>query len=135
MLDTPFDRPAVVVDWLLGAALTMRASEYSDLGGMDEGYRLYCEDIDLCRRAWEAGGSVVLLPEAVVEHDLSELTRRRFLTRATLWHMRSMARYIRLHGLGRPKVGAVHRPSDADHTGTAKAPGAPPTSRSSSRSG
>jgi hypothetical protein len=134
MLDTELDQPAEV-DWLLGAALTVRASVYKGLGGMDEGYRLYCEDIDLCRRAWEVAGSVVLLPEAVVEHDLSELTRRRFLTRATLWHMRSMARYIRLHGLRRPKVGAVHRPSDADNTGTAKAPGATPTSRSSSRSG
>ena len=117
MLDTEFDQPAQV-DWLLGAALALRASAYRKLGGMDEGYRLYCEDIDLCRRAWEAGGSVVLLPEAVVEHDLSELTRRRFLTRATLWHMRSMARYVRLHGMRRPLVGTGVRPSDADLTGT-----------------
>ena len=128
MLDTAFDDPAAV-DWLLGAALTMRATEYWDLGGMDEGYRLYCEDIDLCRRAWEAGGSVVLLPEAVVEHDLSELTRRRFLTRATLWHVRSMARYVRLHGVRRPPVGSAREPSDADHAGTAL------TSGSSSRGG
>ena len=132
MLDTAFDQPAVV-DWLLGAALTLRASEYRDLGGMDEGYRLYCEDIDLCRRAWEAGGSVVLLPEAVVEHDLSELTRRRFLTRATLWHVRSMARYVRLHGVRRPAFRAGRRPSDADHTDAARP--APSTSGVSSRRG
>jgi N-acetylglucosaminyl-diphospho-decaprenol L-rhamnosyltransferase len=112
MLDVAFDQPAEV-DWLLGAALSLRASVYGDLGGMDERYRLYCEDIDLCRRAWEAGGTVVLLPEAVVEHDLSELTRRRFLTRATLWHMRSMARYVRLHGVRRPTVGALRPNSDA----------------------
>jgi GT2 family glycosyltransferase len=134
MLDTEFHDPAVV-DWLLGAALTVRASEYVELGGMDEGYRLYCEDIDLCRRAWEAGGRVVLLPEAVVEHDLSELTRRRFFTRATLWHMRSMARYIRLHGVRRPAFGAHLRPSDTDQTDTTGIPGAAFTSGSSSRSG
>jgi N-acetylglucosaminyl-diphospho-decaprenol L-rhamnosyltransferase len=134
MLDTAFDQPAMV-DWLLGAALTIRASVYSDLGGMDEGYRLYCEDIDLCRRAWEAGGSVVLLSEAVVEHDLSELTRRRFLTRATLWHMRSMARYVRLHGVRRPLfVAAGRRYSDADHTDTIEAPGEASTSGPTSRS-
>jgi hypothetical protein len=134
MLDTEFDRPAVV-DWLLGAALALRASEYVELGGLDEGYRLYCEDIDLCRRAWEAGGCVVLQPEAVVEHDLSELTRRRFLTRATLWHMRSMARYVRLHGLRRPAFGAYPGPSDTDQTDTARVTGAALTSGSSSRNG
>jgi hypothetical protein len=108
MLDTAFDQPATV-DWLLGAALTVRTSVYRDLGGMDEGYRLYCEDIDFCRRAWEEAGSVVLLPDAVVEHDLSELTRRRFVTQATLWHMRSMARYLRLHGLRRPPISTGRR--------------------------
>ena len=115
MLDTAFNEPAVV-DWLLGAALTVRASVYMALGGMDEGYRLYCEDIDLCRRAWQTCGSVVLLPEAVVAHDLSELTRRRFITRATLWHMGSMARYVRLHGVRPPPVKAGRRTSDADQT-------------------
>jgi hypothetical protein len=117
MLDAVFDQPAEV-DWLLGAALCLRASVYGDLGGMDERYRLYCEDIDLCRRAWEAGGTVVILPDAVVEHDLSELTRRRFLTRATLWHMRSMARYVRTHGVRRPTVGAGRPNSDADGAAT-----------------
>lgn len=93
---------ATSVDWMLGAALVIRAEDYAALGGMDEGYRLYCEDIDLCWRMWERGRQVVLDPAAVVEHDLSELTRRRFFTRATLWHVRSMARFVRLHGLGRP---------------------------------
>lgn len=130
MLDAAFDQPAEV-DWLLGAALSLRASVYGDLGGMDERYRLYCEDIDLCRRAWEAGGTVVLLPEAVVEHDLSELTRRRFLTRATLWHMRSMARYVRLHGVRRPTVGAGRSNFDADRAVTT--PRAAPSSGSSGR--
>ena len=85
---------------------------------MDEGYRLYCEDIDLCRRAWDAGGSVVLVPEAVVEHDLSELTRRRFLPRATLWHMRSMARYLRIHGVRRPTARAGRPNSGSDGVAT-----------------
>ena len=114
MLDTEFDQPAMV-DWLLGAALAVRARDYRALGGMDEGYRLYCEDIDLCRRAWQTRGSVVIVPEAVVEHNLSELTRRRFMTRATLWHMRSMARYVRLHGLRPPAVRAGGGPGAPDH--------------------
>jgi GT2 family glycosyltransferase len=73
-----------------------------ELGGMDDGYRLYCEDIDLCWRMQEEGWSVDYLPDATVEHELSELTRGRFLTRATVWHVRSMLRFVRQHGWGRP---------------------------------
>ena len=96
------------VDWLLGAAIMIRSATYASMGGMDDRYRLYCEDIDLCRRLHEQGYRVVLVPSAVVGHDLSELTRRRFLTRATLWHARSMARFVRVHGLARPRP--VERP-------------------------
>jgi GT2 family glycosyltransferase len=104
------------VDWVLGAAIAMRADLYRRLGGMDEGYRLYCEDIDLCWRAWDAGFGVAYLPGAVVEHRLSELTRRRFLTRATVWHGRSMARFVRRHGLKPPPAlsGAL-RPARTGH--------------------
>jgi GT2 family glycosyltransferase len=93
------------VDWVLGAAMATRRELYRSLGGMDEGYRLYCEDIDLCWRTWQAGFGVAYLPIAVVEHQLSELTRRRFLTRATVWHVRGMARFTRHHGL-RPSAAA-----------------------------
>ncbi len=97
------------VDWVLGAAIAIRADVYKELGGMDDGYRLYCEDIDLCRRAWTAGFSVALLPSAVVEHDLAETTRKRFLTWATVWHVRAMARFARLHGLTPPQMAALAR--------------------------
>lgn len=99
------DSPASAsdVDWLLGAALAIRASDYRRLGGMDGGFRLYCEDIDLCWRSWEAGLRVVLEPAATVVHDLSELTRRRFLARETLWHLRSMARFVRKHPARAPR--------------------------------
>ena len=101
----------VEVDWVLGAAVAIRADVYQALGGMDEGYRLYCEDIDLCWRAWEAGFSVAYVPEALVEHRLSELTRRRFLTRATVWHGRGMARFVIRNGLRPPATGPVPAPA------------------------
>lgn len=100
MLDDQRD-DARTVDWLLGACLAVPAEVYRQLGGMDERYRLYCEDIDLCWRTWAAGYQVAIDPQAVVEHDLSELTRRRFLTRATLWHFSSMGRFVLRHGLRR----------------------------------
>ncbi|HUC37231.1 MAG TPA: glycosyltransferase family 2 protein [Acidimicrobiales bacterium] len=117
MLDRPGVHTATEpyrVDWLLGAALAISSDLYTRLGGMDEGYRLYCEDIDLCWRTWEAGLEVVQVPEAVVEHDLSELTRHRFLTRATAWHFRSMARFALRHGLRPPTLppAVAEKPAD-----------------------
>lgn len=99
MLDAQLPRPHTV-DWLLGASIAIRTSLFWELGAMDEGYRLYCEDIDLCWRAWQAGFVVAMVPDAVVEHDLGELTRRRFLTRATIWHISSMGRFVLRHGIG-----------------------------------
>jgi hypothetical protein len=49
--------------------------------------------------------------------------------------MRSMARYVRLHGLRRPAFGAHPGPSDTDQTDTARVTGAALTSGSSSRNG
>jgi GT2 family glycosyltransferase len=108
MLDAELDEPTTV-DWVLGATVAIPAEVFDSLGGMDDGYRLYCEDIDLCRRAWDEGRCVAYVPDAVVEHRLSELTRRRFLTRATLWHGRGMARFVRRHGIRPRPVGMQHR--------------------------
>ncbi len=106
------------VDWVLGAAIVLKRSTWETLGGLDEGYRLYCEDIDLCWRAWEAGYAVAYVPGAIVEHDLGALTSKRFATRATVWHFRSMARFVRLHGLGRPALAPdVPRVFDAGMAG------------------
>lgn len=111
MLDEDWAGVVCDVDWLLGAALMIRAQLYDEVGGLDDGYRLYCEDIDLCWRLHEQGWAIRYLPSAVVQHDLGEHTRKRFLTPLTLWHLRSMVRFVRRHGLGRPSprcVGPVH---------------------------
>jgi exopolysaccharide biosynthesis polyprenyl glycosylphosphotransferase len=95
------DRPSRV-DWLLGAALAVRREALVELDGLDDGYRLYCEDIDLCWRLHERGWSVVYLPSVTVVHKLAEATLKRFLTPLTVWHARSMLRFLRQHGLVRP---------------------------------
>ncbi|MEY2423475.1 MAG: hypothetical protein QOI95_3542 [Acidimicrobiaceae bacterium] len=87
------------VDWLLGAVLAVRAEALHEVGGLDDHFRLYCEDIDLCWRMHKAGWRVEYLPTATVQHALGELTAKRFFTVRTIWHFRSMARFVRLHGL------------------------------------
>ena len=87
------------VDWLLGAAIMLRRDVYESVGGMDERFELYCEDIDLCYRVRAAGFSVHYLPEAVVIHDHLAETDKSFMTRRTLLHYKSMLRYVCGHGV------------------------------------
>jgi N-acetylglucosaminyl-diphospho-decaprenol L-rhamnosyltransferase len=96
LLDERPTEPALS-DWFLGAFLFLRREMLVELGGLDEGYHLYCEDIDLAYRAAQAGWERWYVPGAVVVHHHQAVTDRRFLTRRTLWHWRSMARFVRKH--------------------------------------
>jgi GT2 family glycosyltransferase len=93
------ERPSepVQCDWMLGGFLLLRRSMLDELGGLDEGFRLYGEDIDLCYRAAKAGWERWYVPEAVVEHAHQAVTDRRLLTRRTLWHWRGILRFVRKH--------------------------------------
>jgi hypothetical protein len=93
------ERPTepVQADWLLGAFLLMRRTMLDEIGGWDAGFRHYCEDIDLCYRAMQAGWERWYVPEAVVTHDYAAVIDRSFLSRHTLWHLRGMARFVRKH--------------------------------------
>ena len=87
----------VQADWLLGAFLFLRRELLDELGGFDEGFRLYGEDIDLAYRAAKAGWERWYVPEAKAVHVHAAETDRRFLTRRTLWHWRGIARFVRKH--------------------------------------
>lgn len=56
------------VDWLMGACLMVRAKTVQAVGGMDERFFLYFEDVDWCRRFWQAGYRVTYVPEAQFSH-------------------------------------------------------------------
>lgn len=56
------------VQWVTGAAMAVRRQAWDDLGPLDEGYRFYGQDLDLCRKASEAGWRVALIPDFVVTH-------------------------------------------------------------------
>jgi GT2 family glycosyltransferase len=87
----------VQADWLLGAFLFLRREMIDELGGFDEGYRLYGEDIDLAYRAFRAGWERWYVPAAKVVHTHQAVTDRKLLTRRTLWHWRGILRFVRKH--------------------------------------
>ncbi len=93
------ERPAEPVqsDWMLGGSLLLRRTMLEELGGYDPGFRMYGEEIDLCYRAAKRGWERWYVPQAVVRHRWDALTDRTLLTRRTLWHWRSVLRFVRKH--------------------------------------
>lgn len=56
------------VDWVTGAAMFIRKDLFLSLGGFDENFFLYFEDIDLCRRVKEVGKKVIYFPSFQISH-------------------------------------------------------------------
>jgi N-acetylglucosaminyl-diphospho-decaprenol L-rhamnosyltransferase len=59
---------ARVVDWLTGAVMLIRREAYEEVGGFDERYFFYFEDVDLCTRLRAAGYTMLYRPEIRVTH-------------------------------------------------------------------
>jgi GT2 family glycosyltransferase len=56
-------------EWVSGACMLVRREALEAIGGFDEGFFLYGEDMDLGARLWEAGGRVRYEPEATAHHE------------------------------------------------------------------
>jgi len=67
VLDRPDDE-VQEVDWVTGACILMRREALEEVGPLDEGFFMYSEELDWCRRARERGWKVVYLPTARVVH-------------------------------------------------------------------
>jgi GT2 family glycosyltransferase len=87
----------VEADWMLGGFLLLRRDMLDELGGFDESFRLYGEEIDLQYRAMRAGWERWYVPTALVRHEHQAETDKRWLTRRTLWHWRGIVRFVRKH--------------------------------------
>lgn len=90
-------------DWVGGMFMLFRAADYRRVGGFDEGFFLYYEDVDICARLWKAGRCVLACPKVQVIHDARRASRRNL--RYMRWHMGSMARYLSKHWLRKPTTG------------------------------
>lgn len=82
----------VTVDWVAGAAMLLPREALLRVGGIDEGYRMYVEEVDLQRRLRERGLPAVYLGTVRVEHvgggSSDDERRRRWLVAARLRYAR-----------------------------------------------
>ncbi|MDK8450780.1 glycosyltransferase family 2 protein [Corynebacterium mastitidis] len=62
--------------WLSGSCVLLRWADFEAIGGFDERYFMYMEDVDLGDRLARAGRDNVLCPNAVIEHDQGHVARR-----------------------------------------------------------
>lgn len=83
------------VDWVSGACLMVARRTIERVGLLDEGYFLFVEDMDWCRRIRDAGMSVVYLPDAKVTHRIG--ISRKATPSVVLARHRSMLRYVDKH--------------------------------------
>lgn len=90
--DYPTTQGPLKGDWLAGMFMLFRSDAYRSIGGFDEAYFLYYEDVDLCRRLHAADRTVLYVPAAEVVHDAQRASRRD--PRLALQHLKSALRFL-----------------------------------------
>ncbi|HXZ54489.1 MAG TPA: glycosyltransferase [Burkholderiales bacterium] len=86
------DRGPVAVDWIAGMFMLFRREAYETVGGFDEAYFLYYEDVDICRRLRARGFEVVFNPGAEIIHEAQRASRGN--ARLAFHHLSSVLRYL-----------------------------------------
>jgi GT2 family glycosyltransferase len=91
-------RPAgtIAVEAISGACTLLKREALDDVGLMDEGYFLHCEDLDLCMRFRQKGWEIRFVPDALFVHYKGVCSRNRVLF--VEWHKhKGMMRFYRKH--------------------------------------
>ncbi len=99
LTDQDLSRPTPV-DWVIGSAMFVSRASAQRIGPMDDRFFMYMEDVDWCRRFWEAGLKVVYYPESVVYHYHAKGSARGgfflslLMNRLTWYHIGSAIKYF-----------------------------------------
>ena len=107
---TDWDHASVrEVDWISGACMLARREAVGEVGGMDEAFFMFNEDVDWCRRMKQAGWTVSYEPAAVVVHHIGA-SRSRVAARVIWGRHVGMIHYFHKH---HPTSPLLSLPADA----------------------
>jgi GT2 family glycosyltransferase len=95
MTDWSHDEPRAV-DWVSGCCLMARRAMIEEIGLLDEGFFMYCEDVDWAYRAGQAGWEVYYDPRATIVHEIGRSTDQA-VTRMIVQFHKSMYRFFCKH--------------------------------------
>lgn len=84
------------VDALSGSCMLMRKDVYDKIGGFDEQFFMYGEDLDLCYRVQKAGYKVFYVPETKIIHYKGESTKRSSLDETKVFYG-AMSLFVKKH--------------------------------------
>lgn len=87
--------PGPYIDWCLGACMLI-SHDLKKEGGhlLDERYRLYCEDIDICFEARNNGLKVLGVQECHIFHNLNEKSAKNIFSKYNYWNISSILKFI-----------------------------------------
>lgn len=72
-------------DWVVGSFMLIRREVLAALGGFDERFFLFSEEVDLCRRMREAGWGVAFVPQMTVMHHHADRRLDEHRERLIIW--------------------------------------------------
>ncbi len=101
----------IPVDWLMGSAFMIRKSAIEKVGGLDERFFMYFEDVDWARRFWENGYKVIYFPAAKMYHYHFQSSKKKgglldlFYNKYTRIHLTSAWKYFKKYRFKNAKYG------------------------------
>ena len=95
--DLPDDRVSDV-DWITGACMLTRCEIFNAIGGLDEAYFMYSEELDWCRRIKDSGWRVVYYPAAQVLHHVGKSSEQAVTARHINFQRAKLRYFRKFHG-------------------------------------
>ncbi|MFQ5435904.1 MAG: glycosyltransferase family 2 protein [Anaerolineae bacterium] len=92
------DEETADVDWVMGACLLVRQEAAAQIGGMDEAYFMYSEELDWCRRIKDAGWRIVYHPAAKVVHHVGKSSEQAVTARHINFNRAKLRYFRKYHG-------------------------------------
>ncbi|MEW5950883.1 MAG: glycosyltransferase family 2 protein [Elusimicrobiota bacterium] len=83
------------VDFVIGAAMAVKKTSFFEIGGFDEDFFMYFEEIDLCKRISQKGGKVFFIPNCEVIHKKGKVSEKTSVR--SLEYYKSMKLYHEKH--------------------------------------